>query len=192
MAAGASSRMGHNKLLVEFGGTPLVRRVVGVAARAGLDPVMAVLGHEAARVQEALEGMACEFVFNPAHDRGVNRSLLEGVAALPPRAQAVVVLLADMPLVRADMIETLVARYREGAAPLVVSDYEGVPAPPTLFDRTLFPELGRAEGEGCGREVVQRHRASADIVVWPRATLTDLDIPDDVARVKELMAADAL
>ena len=55
LAAGTSTRMGRNKLFLELDGEPLVRRAVGRASKAGLDPVIVVLGHEADRVQRALE-----------------------------------------------------------------------------------------------------------------------------------------
>ena len=77
------------------------------------------------------------------------------------------------------MIATLVERYRTSTAPLVISDYGGVNAPPMLYDRSLFDELGSMQGEGCGRQVVKRHRAEALAVSWPSDALTDLDVPDD-------------
>jgi CTP:molybdopterin cytidylyltransferase MocA len=56
-----------------------------------------------------------------------------------------------------------------------------------LYDRSLFGELGSMRGEGCGRQVVKRHRSEALAVSWPAEALTDLDVPDDYARVKELI-----
>ena len=64
LAAGTSSRMGQNKLFMELDGEPLVRRVVGRASAAGVDPLIVVLGHEAERVQRALEGIQYLPVFN--------------------------------------------------------------------------------------------------------------------------------
>lgn len=190
LAAGTSSRMGENKLLFDLDGEPVVRRAVRQAMAAGLDPVIAVLGHEAARVRRELDGLAplCRIVVNPDYTRGINSSLKAGVAALPTTAAAGVVLLADMPFVTAEMIATLVARYRTSTAPLIISDYEGVNAPPMLYDRALFQELLTMEGEGCGRQVVRRHRTEAVVVEWPVAALTDLDVPNDYERVRSLLA----
>jgi molybdenum cofactor cytidylyltransferase len=97
--------------------------------------------------------------------------------------------LADMPFVTTAMIATLVDRYRTSAAPLVISDYGGVNAPPMLYDRSLFDELVSMEGEGCGKQVVKRHRAEAIAVMWPSDALIDLDVPDDYDRVKALVEA---
>jgi molybdenum cofactor cytidylyltransferase len=93
-----------------------------------------------------------------------------------------------MPFVTAEMLATLAERYRAGAAPLVVSDYESVSAPPTLYDRSLFPELLTATGEGPGREVIRRHRSEAEVVRWPASALLDLDVPEDYERMRAQIA----
>jgi molybdenum cofactor cytidylyltransferase len=90
-----------------------------------------------------------------------------------------VVILADMVLVTDHMLATLAARATPGTAPLVVSRYGDVTAPPLLFRRELFRELMDWTGEGCGKAVVQRHRDEAVFVDWPAAVLSDVDTPED-------------
>jgi len=176
--------MGENKLLLALAGEAVVRRSAKSALVAGLDPLIVVLGHDAERVRAELAGLRCQPVVNLDHARGMNSSLRCGIAAVPPGAPAAVVLLADMPLVTAAMIEELVARYRADAARLVVSDYGGVLAPPMLYDRSLFGELGELQGDGCGKRVVKRHRAEAATVERPPAALADLDLPGDYERIR--------
>ena len=178
--------MGRNKLFMELDGEPLVRRVVGRASKAGFDPLFVVLGHEADLVQRALEGIAV-----PAGDESRLRARGEQLAARRhpgrgrdagarggrgPRRHAVRDTGDDRD---ADPTSTA-----EGAAPLVISDYGGVNAPPMLYDRSLFDELAVSEGQGCGKHVVKRHRHEAESVVWPVEALTDLDEPADYERVK--------
>ncbi len=88
-------------------------------------------------------------------------------------------MLADMPFVTPEMIAGLIDRYRSSEAPLVISDYEGVNAPPMLYDRSLFGELLAMTGEGCGRQVVKRHRDEAEVLSWPASALADIDVPED-------------
>ena len=184
LAAGTSSRMGSNKLLFELEGESLVRRAARRALEAGLSPLLVVLGHDAERTERELQDLPCVVVLNRDYETGITSSLQSGVAALPAAARAVVVMLADMPFVTAEMLAGLAARWRAGAAPLVISDYEGVNAPPMLYDRVLFGELlEMTEGSGCGRQVVKRHRAEAEILAWPAAALADLDVPEDYERV---------
>ena len=191
LAAGTSSRMGRNKLLLDMGGESLLRRAVRTAAEAGLHPVLVVVGHESDRTTGELAGLSCEVVLNRGYQEGIHSSLRAGIGAVPGRCAAAMVLLADMPLVDAAMIRTLVDRYRAEHAPLVVSDYEGVDAPPILYDRRLFPELCSLEGEGCGKRVVKRHTAEAVRIRWPSRALTDLDRPEDVERVRAALGGAA-
>ena len=71
----------------------------------------------------------------------------------------------------------------------MVSDYGGVNAPPMLYDQSLFAELSSMEGEGCGKQVVKRHRGEAIVVPWPQDALADLDVPEDYDRVRALAGA---
>jgi CTP:molybdopterin cytidylyltransferase MocA len=82
------------------------------------------------------------------------------------------------------MIGALVGRYRATDALIVFSEYDGVQAPPTLFDRSLFAELAGPEGKGCGKTMRRRHPGRETVVAWPSAALADLDVPEDYARVK--------
>jgi molybdenum cofactor cytidylyltransferase len=187
LAAGASTRMGRNKLLLEVDGETLVVRAARIAAEAGLEPVLVVLGHEADRVAEALAGIACRTILNPGHASGQASSFRTGIAAVPAGAGAAIVILSDMPRVTASMLRALIARYRETGAPLVFSDYGGVSAPPILYDRSLFSEI--AGGQEFGRDHVRRHRDRAVSVVWPADRLADLDRPEDIERLGEATSA---
>src|SRR4051794_28106850 len=166
LAAGLSTRMGTNKMLLEVGGVSLVRRAVGTALAAGLDPVLVVVGHESARVEKELSGLRCTPVLNPEYARGIHASLKAGIAALPAQTQASVVLLGDMPLVDAAMVRALVDAFRGGTAPLAISLYGEVVAPPIVYARSLFAELRQIDGDGCGKRVVKQHRAEALELRW--------------------------
>ena len=64
-------------------------------------------------------------------------------------------------------------------APLVVSHYGDVQAPPTLYARALFEELLSIPGERCAKQVVRRHEHEAEVVAWPVTALRDIDVPAD-------------
>ncbi len=184
LAAGASRRMGpgRNKMLLELEGEPLARRAARRALAAGLAPVVVVLGDEADRVREALGGLACDCVVNPDFAGPTSGSLHAGLRRLGA-VDAAVVLLGDMVRVSEEMLARLAAVGRDDDAPLVVSRYGDVTAPPLLFRDTLFPELLAWTGEGCGKTVVQRHRERAAFLDWPAERLADVDTPDDFQRL---------
>jgi molybdenum cofactor cytidylyltransferase len=189
LAAGAGTRMGRNKMLLELEGESLLRRAARRALAAGLEPVIAVLGHEADRARRELDGLGCRMLVNPAWAKGIATSLSAGVEAVPPEAEAAVVLLADMPFVDAELVRAVVARQVQTGAPLATARYGGVTAPPTLYTRALFPELRGGEGEGRGREVVRRHAGEAAYVDRPAGALEDLDREEDLQRARARLAA---
>jgi molybdenum cofactor cytidylyltransferase len=190
LAAGASTRMGRNKLLLELEGQSLLRLAVTRASSAGLEPVIVVLGHEADRAMQELSDLPCHAVMNPDYQMGAGWSVRSGIGAVPAGAAGALVMLADMPFVTSDMLTTLVRRFRTAGAPLVISDYEGVNAPPMLYDRSLFPELQVMTGDGCGREVVRHHRSEAAVVSWPKTALADVDLPEDYEHAKARVGGD--
>ena len=213
LAAGSSTRMGRNKLLLELGGETVVQRAARTAIDAGLDPVVVVTGHAHEAVAAQLHVFALTTVVNTNHGAGQHTSVAAGIAALGghsgasdddgPAAEdsdaaedcvaaqdcvAAIVMLADMPLVTTAMVREVASRYRETGAPLVVSRYGGdVTAPPMLYDRSLFGELMDMDAR-CGRQVVRRHRHEAIEVEWPAEALRDLDRPADYEAVREDLA----
>jgi molybdenum cofactor cytidylyltransferase len=215
LAAGSSTRMGRNKMLLDLNGQTVVRRTVRAAIDAGVDRVVVVLGHEAERVRAELAGLACECLVNPDHAMGVGTSLHTGlrhVAGLAPDASkvpdastapdasnppaslsvdAAVVILADMPFVTADMIAAVVERHRATGARLVLSHYGDVQAPPTLYARELFAEVLAVPDEKCGKQVVKRHREEAVIAAWPESALRDIDVAADYETIRTELAAGA-
>ena len=187
LAAGASRRMGQNKMLLELEGESLVRRAAKRALGAGLSPVVVVIGHEADRLRAELKDLPLEFAVNPDYTGPTSGSLHRGLDTLGADVAAVVVMLGDMVRVTAETLAMLIAAARGTAAPLVVSRYGDVTAPPLLFRRALFGELLAWTGEGCGKAVVQVHKHEAMYVDRPEALLADVDTPEDFAAVKSEM-----
>jgi molybdenum cofactor cytidylyltransferase len=183
LAAGASRRMGpgRNKMLLRIDAESLVRRAARRALAAGLSPVVVVIGHEPDLIRAELTDLPVEFAVNPDYTGPTSGSLHQGLNALPPDVGAAVVILGDMVRVTAETLAMLVAAARGTDAPLVVSRYGDVTAPPLLFRRALFPELLAWTGEGCGKTVVKAHSHEAMYVDRPVALLADVDTPEDWA-----------
>lgn len=181
LAAGASTRMGTNKMLLRVDGQALVTRVVTRSQVAGLTPLVVVIGHESDRVSTELQSLSCLFAINPAFTGPMSGSLHAGLEQVPASSDAIVVILADMVHTTAAMLRGLVDAARESDAPLVVSRYGDVTAPPLLFRRSLFPELMAYNGEGCAKPVVRDHLHEAHIIDWPESALADVDTPEDFA-----------
>src|SRR5437762_12687473 len=96
LAAGSSTRMGTNKLLLELEGEPLVRRAARRALAAGLSPVVVVVGHEADRARAALADLAVLIALNPDFAGPTSGSLHAALDLLGEDVNAAAVLLGDM------------------------------------------------------------------------------------------------
>jgi molybdenum cofactor cytidylyltransferase len=175
LAAGTSSRMGRQKLLLPVGeGRPLVRLSVERVLAGGLDDAVVVLGRDADEVAAALEGVAVRTAVNPRYAEGQSTSLRAGLDALRPGTEAVVVALGDQPLPDPRLIGRLVAAFRETGRPVVVPRYRDGRGNPVLFAAALFDELRAVTGDQGGRGVVSRDPGRvAEVVV-------DAPMPADV------------
>lgn len=184
LAAGTSSRFGdRNKLLATQDGEPIVRRAARTLIDAGLDPVVVVVGHEADRVADAVEGLDVETVANEAYAEGQATSVRAGIEALretTPRVDAVLVALGDMPYVAPKTVKTLVAAYEAGVGSALAAAYEETRGNPVLFDRRHFAALCDVDGDVGGRAILLEGDDSACIAVDDPGVRRDIDDPDDL------------
>ena len=176
LAAGASTRMGVQKLLLPLGGQPIVRRTVRQICGAGFDEVVVVVGHEWERVVAALEGLPIRHVVNPAFATGMGSSFRAAVEHLGDSAAAMFAL-ADQPFVTANEYRAVLEAYAPGAPAIVSVRYGEVTAPPHLFSREFFPEL--AQLQHGARSVLERHRDQTTVLTFPPDLLLDIDTPED-------------
>jgi 4-nitrophenyl phosphatase len=184
LAAGASSRFGQPKQLLDWGGTPLVAHAADVALDAGLGPVIVVLGCQAQAARATLGTRALQVVMNWRWEEGLSTSVQAGLAALPPDTSAAILMQCDQPLLTANLLQALAARFVETGTAIVHPTHAGQRGTPTLFSRSLFPELAAVTGDVGGRVVIARHLdAVATVEVAEPNTLTDIDTLADYERL---------
>ena len=176
LAAGASTRMGTQKLLLPFGGEPLVRRAVRQICDTGFDDVLVVLGSEHEAVLAALDGLAVRHVINMQFASGMGSSFRTAVDHLPDSAAAMFAL-ADQPFVTTHEYRTVLDAYRQHTPAIVSVRYGEVMAPPHLFQREFFPEL--AQLQHGARPVLRRHLERTMVLQFPPDLLVDIDTPED-------------
>ena len=112
LAAGLSRRMGDvNKLLIEINGTPMIRATVSACAAVCDAPVTVVTGHQAADIEQALDGLNVRFIHNPDFASGQAGSVVTGLMAAP-EAMTTLVVLGDQPLLDREALERLLAVHR--------------------------------------------------------------------------------
>lgn len=181
LAAGQASRFGSAKQLAHWRGKPLLLHAVETALASQARPVVVVLGAHAAECKAVLQNQPVEIVENPAWAEGQSTSVKAGLDGLPANTGAVVFLLADQPLVSAEIINTVIERYRQTLAPLVWPEFEGKRGNPVLFDRRLFPEIRAVSGDTGAKPVLLAHQAEAiRVAVTDPGILLDIDTRQDL------------
>lgn len=187
LAAGQSRRMGpQNKLLVEIDGIPMVRRVAEAVLASTARPVLAVLGHQASRVQAALAGLDVAVVENPDYASGLSSSLRRGIQALPEEVDGVAVCLGDMPRVSPKEIDRLIAGFDPTAGrALCVPTYEGKRGNPVVIARRFFAEIQDIAGDVGARQLMGAYPDLTHEVAMPAdGVLVDIDTPQALAELQ--------
>ncbi len=197
LAAGASSRAGPlNKLLVrDAAGRRMITRSVETALASRAASVVVVLGHRSDEVAGAMrdDGLHADaarhrdrlrLVRARDHAAGLSASLRCGVAsAREAAAQAALVCLGDMPLVRTATLDRLIAALDDDARALAcLPTLHGRRGNPVLWRSTLFDALQALSGDRGGRPLLSRHAAAVrEVAVEDPGVLEDFDTPERLA-----------
>lgn len=186
LAAGAARRMrGADKLLEPLAdGRPILRAAAEAALASQADGVVVVLPPDATARRAALAGLGVAVVEAPDAAEGMAASLRAGLRAAAEGADAVVVLLADMPEVGPGAIDRLIAAFdpEEGREICRAVSAAGEPGHPVLFGRRFFETLAGLRGDRGAREVLRdAPEFVVDVPTPGRAAIIDLDTPEDWA-----------
>lgn len=180
LAAGASSRMGRPKALLDFGGRCALELVLDAVA--GLAEPIVVLGPDRAAVEArvALPRVA----LNPDPASGQTASLRAGLALLPAEAEGFAFLPVDVALVTRGHVARLAAAFRaEPGKSVFIPSHRQRRGHPVLCRRELAVEILALESGASARAAVLRDPGRIGYVVFDDAyTLMDMDTQEDYAR----------
>lgn len=188
LAAGAGSRIGGPKALLELDGRTFVERGVAVLRDAGCDPVLVVIGSGAQTVRPLV---GADVVVALDWSEGVGASLRSGLAVLAKTAAAAcVVTLVDQPLISVDAVRRVVAL--AGQADVAVATYAGEPQHPVLLDRVIWSDVAElAVGDVGARAWMRAHPSRVvEVSCDGLGSPVDIDTPDDLAAVQAALAVD--
>lgn len=187
LAAGASTRMGRPKALLDFRGRPFVVRILEALEALELRPRLVVLGPDAPQIRPALTPHECVLVEQAdvaAGPIGSLRAALAALAAVRPRG--ILAWPVDLPQVRVATVERLLEVYRRSGAPAVVPSFADRRGQPVIWDQALFNELATSPAATLhgAPAVLLAHQADlATVPVDDPAVIDDLNTPEDYERL---------
>ncbi len=187
LAAGQSRRFGAaDKLTAELKGRQLGEYAAATLAGLPLAHRWVIAAQADHPCAAAWQTGGFAVAVNDRADEGMGTSLaLAARLALEAKADALLVTLADMPLIPASHFAALVNRAAaRGADALVASEADGQRSPPVLFGANLLPELAKAGGDRGARHLL----GQAEPLVCAADWLADIDDPTALARVRALVS----
>ena len=186
LAAGASTRFGEPKQLLDWKGEFFVHAVARTALEAGLSPVIVVTGANSEHVEEAVKDLDVLIVKNDDWKSGQGSSIKAGIRKLTisptSTSGGAIFLLADQPQITTSLIRALVEKHAEGLDPIVAPLVIDQRANPVLFDEVTFADLLDIKGDVGGRAIFHKHQV--EYLPWhDDRMLLDVDTPENYQRL---------
>ena len=180
LAAGGARRFGGGKLDADCGGKPLGRWALEAARTLDPDALRVVVSDEVPNFAQGVE-----IVRNPYAAHGLGTSASAAARwAIDREADALLVMLADMPLV----LPATLRRLAEGNLPSAAAYPGGKPGVPACFPAAMLQELAALGGEE-GAALLLRGRSDVRLVACDPEELRDVDRPRDLAEVAILLSS---
>ena len=191
LAAGEARRFGGPKLIMPFGASTVIGCVVSALARAGVEPIIVVVGANRAEIEGALAGADVQLVLrsegasllrrvaiveNPDPSRGMLSSVQVGVAAVPESAVRFAIALADQPRLRAEDITRLIGEMARSGKGIARPVHGGKRGHPVVFASCYRNEILALPPEATLRDVIHRHLDDVvEVGVASDAFVRDID-----------------
>lgn len=183
LAAGCASRFGATKQLSEFDGAPLARLAINLAHDVCVNHSMLVVGHDWLAVSAACQPLPGFLILNDHFAEGIGASISRAVRSLRHAASAIIVLLADQPLITREHVRGLLDAWSGADNAIVATAFAGTVGPPALFAHGCFADLWQFTGDQGARELLFDDRFSVTTVDFDDAAF-DIDTPQDLDRLR--------
>ena len=155
LAAGGSRRLGEPKQLLPYGSGTLLDHSLETARASAFEQLIVAIGGSSGEVRSRVNLSGAEVVENADFGEGCSSSIAAGLSALDPRAELLVLMLADQPGVTPATVRALIAGCGEGTV-LAACRYDDGRGHPLAFGRGAFDELRGLHGDKAVWKLIER------------------------------------
>ena len=157
LAAGESRRMGKPKQLMPFGKSTILEQAIDNLLSSKISEVIVVLGHRAEEMIKTIATRPVKIAINPIYHQGMSTSIVTGLSLIDDRTQAVMLVLADQPLVDSKTINRLIEEFCKHNKGIIVPVYQGRKGHPVIFSIKYKKELLGLTGDIGGKQIINQH-----------------------------------
>ncbi|HTF16801.1 MAG TPA: nucleotidyltransferase family protein [Chryseolinea sp.] len=184
LAAGASSRMGQSKQLLDVGGMPLLRRSAEVALTSGSSAVVVVLGANEEPHRDVIADLPVEVVVNHYWKSGMGSSIKTGLHYIlhdHGEATAVLIMVCDQPELSSSHLVLLRDHYTHSQKKIAASAYDNTLGVPAMFGRSFFSNILMLRDDQGAKKIIDQFAEQVVSIPFPAGSI-DLDTSDDYTR----------
>jgi len=181
LAAGQSQRMGQPKMLLPWGQTTVIEKVIFTLVEAGLTDLYVVAGGNYKDLEEVLAGFQPKVVFNPDYANGEMLSSVQvGLRSITEHSEAALIVLGDQPGIEVQVIKAIIEEYQSKKEKIIVPSYHMHRGHPWLIDRELWAEIEELRPPDTLRDFLIQHQEMISYIrVETPSVIQDLDTPQD-------------
>jgi molybdenum cofactor cytidylyltransferase len=186
LAAGESKRMGWPKMLLPWGQTTVIGKVVKTLEEGGVSDIRVVTGGARIEVEKALYDSAVKFIFNQDYAGGeMLKSAQLGLSALVKDVSAALIVLGDQPQIELPVVTTILERYATTGHTIIVPSFQMHRGHPWLIEQSLWPEILELRPPDTLRDFLAKHNHEIDYIdVETSSVIQDLDTKNDYLKYK--------
>ena len=188
LAAGYSSRMGTQKLLLPFGKSSIISHITSQLLESKVTNIYVVVGHEPEQIAKELSGKPITIIHNPEYKTGMLSSVRAGIRDINKECDAILVTLGDQPSITANLINKMFHEFSITDKKIIVPAYNSRRGHPIIFSSIFKNEILTNYDDIGLRGLLRTHENDIyEMDVTDDSIISDMDYPEDYQReVKRL------
>jgi molybdenum cofactor cytidylyltransferase len=186
LAAGASTRLGKPKQLLQFRGKTLLAHAVNEATNSNADAVVVIFGKDADLFKKEIDEKKVRVAINSSWEEGMASSVRLGLDTLlndKPYIDAVIFMVCDQPHISSSILNELIKAQQKTTKQIATCNYGESIGPPALFHKKYFKELMKLSGDAGARKIIQQNMNDVATILFPDGRI-DIDTNEDYEALK--------
>ena len=186
LAAGASTRLGKPKQLLQYRGKTLLGHAINEATNSNADAVVVIFGKDADLFKKEIDEKKIRVAINSSWEEGMASSVRLGLDTLlnaKPYIDAVIFMVCDQPHISSSILNELIKTQQKTTKQIVSCNYGESIGPPALFHKKYFKELMKLSGDAGARKIIQQNMNDVATILFPEGRI-DIDTNEDYEALK--------